>query len=549
VDDLFKRCAESSDQRLRKATLADFRTCVDRLGAAGFVEILEFRAFKTGEVEADFVLLQPEYIDAYASALLLAARKDDPRGIGHLLESDVVAGKLGLPGEERIADREHERRVLAMAVELLLRHGIALRERIEEGGPEDGDYLVFPSEYTRQAPYPRRNAPGIAFDFEGATRSIFTTLVVRLAHSREFTRSEFYRDAACYEANAGGRCAVVLDERQWAPGQGTMSVYFEDNPSLDEQHAFLRFVQRHLEAKAKPGSIEPHRLYFCRACGYAWEEALIEDRLKLGKTDIVCPRCDERTPLFDLMMLDEDKAREDARQMDADADAMRLRQLAAAAIEGKKRLGEYDVFLSYNTKDQGQAVKLAEGLLSVGIRPWLDVWDLVPGRPWQKALQRAITRVKSAVVCVGASHIGPWQDHEVAAFIRKFVKRGAAVIPVLLPGARRQSKLPTFLESFGWVDLRDFQPDNPRPLANIVAGILSRRPGEMVPGKLVEQVASVFGIPAAAHKTWQSGQQIVLRFNLRNLTETDREAFRQQMAQLLGIPPHLLRLVGKGGAR
>jgi small GTP-binding protein len=544
VDDLFKRCAESSDQRLRKATLPDFRTCVGRLEAAGFVEILKFRAFKAGEDEAEFVLLQSEYIDAYASALLLAARKDDPRGLGHLLESDVVAGNLGLPEEERIAHREHERRVLAVAVERLLAHEIALRERIEEGGPEDGDYLVFPSEYTRQAPYPRRNAPGIAFDFEGATRSIFTTLVVRLAHHREFTKTEFFRDAACYEAKAGGRCAVVLDERQRAPGQGSMSVYFEDNPSLNEQHAFLRFVRRHLEAQAKPGSIEAHRLHFCRACGYAWEEALIEKRLRLGKADIVCPNCDERTPLFDLMMVEEDKACEGARQMDADADAMRRKELAAAAIEGKTRLGEYDVFLSYNTKDRAQVVILADGLRSIGIRPWLDVWDLVPGRPWQKGLHRAITRVKSAVVCVGVSGIGPWQDHEVAAFIRKFVKRDSAVIPALLPGARKQPKLPIFLESFRWVDLRDFRPDNTRPLANLVAGILGRRPGEMVPDQLVEQVASVLNIPTAAKKSLRGSQQIVLPVDLPVLSGIELEAIRQQIAQLLGIPSQQLEFVG-----
>jgi hypothetical protein len=95
----------------------------------------------------------------------------------------------------------------------------------------------------------------VAFDFQGAIRAIFTTLVVRLAHHRDFTNVEFYRDAACYQTRnkdddgVVGRCAVVLDET--APGQGRMSVYFEDDPGRAEQQSFLQFVRQHLEGKAK----------------------------------------------------------------------------------------------------------------------------------------------------------------------------------------------------------------------------------------------------------------------------------------------------------
>src|ERR1017187_2763698 len=58
---------------------------------------------------------------------------------------------------------------------------------------------------------------------------------------------------------------------------------------------------------------------------------------------------------------------------------------------------------------------LAEDLVKLGIRPWLDVWDLVPGTPWQEGLNKAIQDVNAAAVCVGPSGMSPWQDHEAMA--------------------------------------------------------------------------------------------------------------------------------------
>jgi hypothetical protein len=40
---------------------------------------------------------------------------------------------------------------------------------------------------------------------------------------------------------------------------------------------------------------------------------------------------------------------------------------------------QFDVFLSHNAKDKAAVEKIAKRLLSVGIRPWLDKWQLAPG--------------------------------------------------------------------------------------------------------------------------------------------------------------------------
>ncbi len=120
----------------------------------------------------------------------------------------------------------------------------------------------------------------------------------------------------------------------------------------------------------------------------------------------------------------------------------------------------FDVFLSHNSDDKPDVQRLGEALRKRNVTVWLDEWELRPGLPWQDALENIISNCKSAVVCVGSDGIGPWEDPEMKALLRRFVaerKTGNVlpIIPVLLPGAPDDVQLPLFLAEFTWVDLRD----------------------------------------------------------------------------------------------
>jgi small GTP-binding protein len=524
-------------QTSEEVTDAEFRAVIGRLEASSLVSFLVFTALKDDGERADYVLMQPEYIDAYASAIINQARTD-PRGIGHVSEEAVRRGELSMPSDDRIRNESAERLVIGETIEQLLKHDIALRERLD-----DGNYLVFPSQYTRTSPYPRTNAAGVAYEFDGATRAVFSTLVVRLTHHQHFVERDFWKDAARYQTADGGRCIIVLDEL--APSRGRLSVFFESDPPRNEQAAFLRYVFRHLTDKAVPGSVVAHRTNRCPACGHPWDEAVVENRLKLGKPDIVCPNCDTRSPLIDLLFSEPDPAaKAEADRIDTDANAARSRELAVAAIRGKEQFGQYDVFLSYNGADRKQVVMVAEMLKGVGIRPWLDVWDLVPGQPWQEGLEAAIKNVRSAAICVGASGHGPWQDREMRAFAEEFVRRKVPVMPVLLPQLVKSPELPVFLRAFNWVDLRELAETNPRPLANLVAGILGRRPDEMRSESLAEQVVSMLSLPAEKPaEALLNIPEITLPVNRPELSDDALAAVVLQTAQLLGIPSRHVKLV------
>lgn len=99
--------------------------------------------------------------------------------------------------------------------------------------------------------------------------------------------------------------------------------------------------------------------------------------------------------------------------------------------------------------------ELAKALRSRGLKVWLDESDLVPGQPWPKALEETIQTARSAAVLVGRDGLGPWETPEMWGCLLEFVRRGLPVIPVLLPGAPDQPKLPLFLQAFTWVDLKE----------------------------------------------------------------------------------------------
>ena len=144
----------------------------------------------------------------------------------------------------------------------------------------------------------------------------------------------------------------------------------------------------------------------------------------------------------------------------ADDDSDQTRADARLEETEVKNMLTFDTFLSHNSKDKPDVKRLGEALKKRGMTVWLDEWELRPGLSWQDALEDIIANCKSAAVCVGNDGIGPWEDPEMKALLRRFVnekKTGniVPIIPALLPGAPDNIKLPLFLEEFTWVDLRD----------------------------------------------------------------------------------------------
>ncbi len=188
--------AEASVQPPPPAGLtAVFEGCVARLESAGLVKRLKF---------GDYVLLQPELLDAYASAIVNAAR-EEPDGLGSILETQVIGLDFTVPAAERVPGHRQEQLLVFATLEELIQHELVLRESLD-----DSVQLVFPSAFRRDLPASQApKGDGVVFSFEGPIANIYATLIVRLTRSNRFTRKNTWQSAALFAADVG-ECTVYL---------------------------------------------------------------------------------------------------------------------------------------------------------------------------------------------------------------------------------------------------------------------------------------------------------------------------------------------------
>jgi GTPase SAR1 family protein len=453
-----RQAAGDSPPGLTPAGLtAVFDGCIARLDSAGLVKRLKF---------GDYVLLQPELLDAYAGAMVNAAR-DEPDGLGSILQTSVVNVEFPVPEAERVRDPLQERLLVQATLEVLFQNELVLRELTE-----DGVQLVFPGAYRRDLPaseMPRGD--GVVFGFEGPMQNVYATLIVRLARSDRFRRVETWQSAARFAADEG-TCTIAL--KYEVEGEAELLIGY-DRISGETRRQFERFVHTHLERRATPGTVTRERQYSCPDCGVAFTAEMVHEVNRRGRLSILCPVCEKRVPLWD--DYEANGADQSTAQMDASADAGREIEAATAVLRGKtavlrgkEDVAEYDVFLSYHSPDRDAVRAVARQLRDRGLRVWMDERELRPGIAWPSELDEIIKRVPAAAAFIGAK-LGDWQKQEIYAFIQQSVSRGCVIVPVLLPDGKPEA-LSVFLQGVTWVNLAVPEPD---PIDQLVWGVTGQQ--------------------------------------------------------------------------
>jgi GTPase SAR1 family protein len=211
------------DMRLpgEQFSLDELRGVVGLLAGPGVVWQLDF---------GDFVLLQPERINAYAAAVIRSVRAHTDE-IGCISEERVLAGDLDYQDMQRLPPAEEEIILQAMH-QTFVDYGLCLRERTDEG-----TLLVLPSYFRRERPeledYP---AVLVSYQFSGALDEIYATLVVRLHHTTPFDTDELWRFAADFKTPSGKRVGLKMTKR--GEGAAELVVYFEPGVSDDLKVTF-----------------------------------------------------------------------------------------------------------------------------------------------------------------------------------------------------------------------------------------------------------------------------------------------------------------------
>lgn len=447
--------APASSSELRQ----QFTIVLGQLVAQGVIRPLGF---------GNLILLQPERLDAYASALLIAV-KEEPDELGSIAEARVQQGLFSVPAEERLPEQSQEKLLLIAMIDELVRHELALRE---------SGFLLFPSQSTREHPDYKILAKKqtVIFSFTGPVLSLYTTLAVRLAQSGIFHKQGLWRYIVTYttQLDVSGTYGLLLSPE--GGEQAELGIFFDGHTSEDMRFLFEDFVFTHLEKRTNE-TVQRRRNFICSTCGEIFTADQVSRRRTRGFTSITCSICNTEVSLLDgAERLSRFTAQ--VREMEQTADDQRNRESAELILQGKRATQDFDVLLYYNRQDMAVVKQIGQQLMNYGILPWIDEWEVHPGLPWQQALEQQIGKIKTVAVFVGKNGLGPWQHQQLDALLHEFMQRGGRVIPVILRDVSQQPDLPVFLRGLTWVDFRVEDPD---PMQSLLWGITGKQEIESVP--------------------------------------------------------------------
>jgi len=423
-------------------------TCVERLDAAGLLKPLSF---------GDFILLQPELLDAYSAWLAQAAHKE-PDGLGFIHESDARKGCFPMDLDRSLKGTSDEELLLMATIEDLLARGIALRQSTIKG-----NMIVFPSELrTDMKPHPAMFNRQVRYLFEGPLKAIYATLSVYLTHSPTFKKERFYCNAATYHSLDEGLCGFSMDyPDQKNETLGRITVFFDNEVKRTTKITFLSYVYNHIERLAFKSKLERERIYEC-GCTYEIPTVTIDECKRQKRGSVFCPMCGEKHEL------DEMTGNKNIEDIGFDTELQRSseeieRQKRLTVMEYRDSYKEYHVFLCHNSKDKPDIRILSKRLREFGIVPWLDEDGILAGEQFVAEIEKIIDQVPAVAIIFGQNWLGKWQEQEYYAIIDEYVKRKQMdhkkklrLIPVFLQECSEDhdAKLPMFLKGFQKIDFR-----------------------------------------------------------------------------------------------
>lgn len=444
VEDLFRTyLANDPEFKRRTEAKAEFITCIGLIESRDLIHRLSF---------GDLVLLQPELLDTYATAIVNAA-KDEPAGLGAIPEEIIRLGAFRMPESERVSDKQQEQLLLLATIEELLRHEIALR---------DGSQLVFPSQLTRENPdLVDAEEKAISYSLKGPIANVYATLAVRLSQSGLFRRVDMWKNGVTYRAKAGGICGILLDEID--DGAGTFTVFFDYGASFQTRAQFEDFVHTHLQRYVGADGLRVRRPLRCSniECQVEIPEEIVTRRRDRGFLQLTCPVCDQNVNLTSGSRSPSELDEDVVYKMDIAADHHRDKDVQSSILNAKRALCDFDVYLAYDKAARADVRRFARRLQDRGILPWFDEWQ-APG-DWKRQLDRDITRIRSGALIVGRDGASPWDSPPHRESLEYLLSRGRPVFPVALHSgsarsARGYAELPELhptLPTRRWFDLRD----------------------------------------------------------------------------------------------
>jgi WD40 repeat protein/mannitol/fructose-specific phosphotransferase system IIA component (Ntr-type)/phosphotransferase system HPr-like phosphotransfer protein len=340
----------------------ELRAVVGLLASPGLVWKLDF---------GDIVMLQPEWINKYAAAVIRSIRAQVGE-IGVIDESQVLAGELNYTldavrrGAIRVGDpvtpkmqrlpESDEAIVLRAMHQMFVDRRLCVREEREDGGRQ----LIFPSYFKQELPLDAEHPPTlVSYQFTGHADEVYATLVVQLWQTKAFENGRLWRYAADFKSATGKRLGLRMV--RYEDSTPEICVYFDQAVQDDTKVTFIKYVHEHLLRKAR--DVVRWRAFVCPHCGHPVTDTELARRVleRHGKeAQIRCqdPTCDKRFPLWDVIeeKFASEKFQERVQRLEATAKIAIDNESSQLILEGHARVitGEAGhIYRSYPRSDQG----------------------------------------------------------------------------------------------------------------------------------------------------------------------------------------------------
>ena len=133
-------------------------------------------------------------------------------------------------------------------------------------------------------------------------------------------------------------------------------------------------------------------------------------------------------------------------------------------------------FISYSREDSEFALRLAQDLKAAGAQVWLDQLDILPGRPWDNAIEQALGEALHMLIILSPSSA---KSENVRNKISYALEQGKIIIPVLY----KDCVVPLQLQRAQRID---FRADYARGLSHLLQHLHVAEPDSSVLQKAAE---------------------------------------------------------------
>ena len=119
-----------------------------------------------------------------------------------------------------------------------------------------------------------------------------------------------------------------------------------------------------------------------------------------------------------------------------------------------KLLADTKIFISYSRRDREKANLLYNGLLSLGLKPWMDIYNLLPGQNWKYEIDVAMKESEFVLLCLSKNSLNNRgyihrEMRDTLDEVYNLPQGSVYMIPVRLDDC----EIPHNLSEWHWVDM------------------------------------------------------------------------------------------------